>query len=270
MAAKKTTGTEMVKWEEALAVAAVEAVETTGKATNNIISIRGGVMKLNDEKIPDSTLPAVIADHIMVNAYYEGSFDPDNPTSPVCFAFGRKEEGMKPHEKSMKPQSEDCATCKNNEFGTGTKADGTASKGKACKNGRRLGLIAENALVQISKAEIAYINVPPTSIKVYDKYVKDVAGTLKRPPFGVVTTIKVSPDDKKNIEMHFDMKCKTEESKFMKDVEGMGAIFELNKRVAKEIDFAFERQAETEKPSTKDRKFTRPAAKKTAAKTARR
>jgi hypothetical protein len=263
----KAATTAITKWESRLGGLATEAMATTGKDAN-AISIRGGVMKYRGQKIKDGELKVVIIDHVFANSYYLKPYDQENPEAPDCFATGRVEADMVPHPNSFAKQAETCADCPMNQY----ESDPKGGKGKACKNTRKLDLITEDSLVQITKADTATLTVPPTSTKAYDKFVKVVGGELKRPPLGVVTLIKVEPHETKQIEVSFELEGKVEDSKFFpKDTDaGFELLLAKKDEVAVEIEKPYDKKitsAGGSKGAGKDRKFSKPAvaAKKSAA-----
>ena len=88
-------------------------------------------------------------------------------------------------------------------------------KGKACRNTRRLAMIAAGTLEKgrftmfddlehFEKSALAYMKLPVTSVKGYATFVKQIAGSLKRPPFAVFTKVKVVDDDKTQFKVTFE------------------------------------------------------------------
>ena len=73
-------------------------------------------------------------------AYYIGKFDPNNttPKAPDCTS----DDGIRPKADSPLPQCEACAGCQHNQFGSAVNADGSPSKGKACRESKRIALFA--------------------------------------------------------------------------------------------------------------------------------
>ena len=59
-----------------------------------------------------------------------------------------------------------CAGCESDEWGSATEGD-KKRKGKACKEMRRVALMAEGALLPIQ------ISIPPSSLKAFDQYIRD-------------------------------------------------------------------------------------------------
>jgi hypothetical protein len=151
---------------------------------------------------------------VLENVYYEGDYDPDNPSAPTCYAFGRDEKDMAPHPKVVEAGtavSEKCSGCPNNEFGSADKG-----RGKACKNTRRLALLPAGTYDERGKlkliddpdvhaaASIRFMKLPVTSVKGFAGFVKAVSSTLKMPPHGIVTKVSVEPDPKTQHKVVFE------------------------------------------------------------------
>ena len=66
---------------------------------------RAAAQKEVDSQLLAAIKTIIVADFGFENALYEAAFDPDNPASPVCYAFGRDADGMKPHKDSPKDMS---------------------------------------------------------------------------------------------------------------------------------------------------------------------
>ena len=208
--AKKETA--LATWDAELAAAADEyAKQEANSGGGSFFSIRGGTLQLNGAPLPNNEMAAVIVDSVLENVHYEGDFDPDSPQAPSCYAFGRDEKTMKPHEEAAEPQcDEGCAECEHNKWGSAEKG-----RGKACRNRRRLAIIAAGTLTngrfsafdepgEIESAPVAFLAVPPTSVNSFAAYVKQIAGGLRRPPHGVITRIKVVPDSKTQLKITFE------------------------------------------------------------------
>lgn len=213
MARKKTKSTAVAKYDDqlaAMAAAAAEQEANTGGGT--FFSIRGGTLKLNDSPLPNNEMAVIIVDSVLENTYYEGDFNSDDPQAPVCFAFGRSDDDIAPHESVKRKQAPTCSECSHAEWGSADRG-----RGKACRNRRRLALIpageidrngdfeAEENPKHFADAAVAYLALPPTSINGFGAYVKKVAATLQRPPFAVFTKIRVVPDEKTQLKVLFDL-----------------------------------------------------------------
>ena len=88
------------------------------------------------------------------NTYWDGAYDPNNPTPPECFSVDGK-EGSKP--RDGKGRFGNCATCKLNEFGSGV------GKGKACRNQVKLYIQVKGTVVPMT------LFLAPTSIGGFTK-----------------------------------------------------------------------------------------------------
>jgi hypothetical protein len=190
----------VTKWSDELAKYATEGAEKEVAPAGAFVSFKSGVLTVGGQRMDDNKLNCIVLDSVYENALYEGDYDQENPKPPVCYAFAQTEEGLRPHEKAPKPQYEGCKGCPQNEFGTAERG-----KGKACKNIRRLAIISADAMTPeaVAEAEVFGVKVPVTSVKGWAYYVKGLNATLKRPPFAVVTEMKVIPDEKWQFRVQF-------------------------------------------------------------------
>ena len=163
VAKKSVTSTTRVNtWEEDLAKQAESYAEQEASAFSGgqFFSTRSGILSFDGTTMPNNEIAVIILDGVMENVLYEDAFDPDNPTSPTCFAFGRNEKEMTPHEAVTVPQCETCAACPKNQWGTSVRQDGRAGRGKACRNTRRLAMIVAGNFVggSFSRSRIRIIS----------------------------------------------------------------------------------------------------------------
>ena len=177
---KAGPGTAVVSIQERLRAEAAGIQERISAPSGNVIS----VTQDKHFKLPDGTkhpgpMNVVIVDFVAGNSFYEGAYDPNNITPPACFSLGTNPAQLVPSSNSPVRQSDNCATCPMNQFGS----DG---KGKACKNSRLLALLPVDA---DSETPIMVLKVSPTAIKAFDSYVASVARSFQLPPLGVVTEI---------------------------------------------------------------------------------
>ena len=228
--AKKTQA--ITKYDAEMAKYAQMAKDTEKNVGGgNFIGLQGGRMRYKGAEIPGNKMNVIVIDHILENNYYADKYDPDNIAPPDCYAFGRDEDEMVPHENSAKPQSGACVGCEKNEWGT---ADGGGGKGKACGNRRRLALVTEGDMEDVESAEIAYLRLPVTSVRAWAGYVRQCADVLNKPPFAVVTSIEVVPDSKTQFKLQFELVQEID------DGEALGALLALREKVEKEIDFPYQ------------------------------
>lgn len=155
--------------------------------SSNKISLKGKVFTMPDNTTNQGPLRAVILDFINFNAYYKKAYDPQNPVGPDCFALHKTISEMSPknHDGVPEPQSEDCATCPMNQFGSAS-----TGKGKACRNKIRLAVVPVDAN---DDTEPMTIELPPSSIKSWNSYISRLRqqGHL---PVQVVTDIAFDPN----------------------------------------------------------------------------
>lgn len=247
--------TAIVNWQEKLAAMSGEAAAAE-VMTGKFASTRAGVLKINDQAMPNNELPCVIVDSIYENHYYAESFNANNITSPVCFAFGRNKDGMAPHADCLTPQNDSCDGCPLSAWGTAP----NGGRGKACKEIRRLALIPADALKDPSKigaAQIVYLRVPVLSVKNWSGYVNTLAATLKVPPFAVMTRVYFTPDAKSQFAINFDLVGR------ITDDEVLAALYEKREQVQKQIAFPYER------PNPEDAEEPKSTAAKAAGKKAK-
>lgn len=183
---KKSTSTALTSAQTEIQKELEGLSDTVGNIGGNIIKLdqtRGEYFELPGLGQAESPMDVVIVDYIATNYFYPGKYNKDNIVPPDCFAIGRKLKDMKPSKNSLDIQSDSCAACPNNEFGS----DGN---GKACKNGRRLAVLPPDAAPD---AEIMILNVSPTGLKNFDSYVVSVGAKMGTIPVGVITEVSIVP-----------------------------------------------------------------------------
>jgi len=220
------TGTALEKLKQQMAARADDyASEEEVKST--FISMRGGILRYGGEEMPGNEMLVVILDSIHENTYYPGAFDPNVMLPPKCFAIGREEKKMEPHENVPDPedakdsyfelQADSCSECPHSQWGSADKG-----AGKACGNRRRLAVIPAGRFTALDKrgrdtevdvfeqvsdfknSDIAFMKLPVTSVKNYSKFVQMISKDYKLPPFGVLTHIYLKSDTKTQFKVHFD------------------------------------------------------------------
>lgn len=257
-APKKTAPTTkaLANWDDELAKYATEAAATESTNGGKFLSTKGGILSYGGNPVPGNVMNVIVLDHVMENHYYTERFDNDNPSSPVCYAFGRTEEEMAPHADCEAPNADACKGCPLNEW-----ASADQGRGKACKNIRRLALIPEEGLEDLENADVAFLKVPVTSVKNWAGYVQALAAQMKRPPFAVLTEISVVPDAKTQFAVKFKVVEKIEDGDVLK------AIIARRDAVSDKIAFPYSKNEDrpAPAPSRGPAKFaSKPAAKVTA------
>lgn len=184
VAVKKASSTAIVNIQEALKAQAAAMGSRTSPATGNSIRVTQDKMFA----LPDGTKQAgpidlVIVDFVSRNEFYEGAYDPNNIAPPVCFAIGDDPRGLVPSPNAPAPQSDSCATCAMNMFGS-------AGNGKACKNTRVLAVLPPDA---DADTPLWQLKLSPTALKTFDSYVNNLArGGMV--PLQMVTAVSFDPN----------------------------------------------------------------------------
>lgn len=216
------------------------------------VKTKGGVLMFQDTPVPGNKLRCVTLCDTFENAYYEEDFDPENPQSPVCFAFGEDENEMAPHEASTKPQSETCKSCLLNKWGSAEKG-----RGKACKNQVRILLMHADHLKKpdsIADAPVAMLNVPPTSLAGWAKHVKTCDEVGGKPAYMVVTEVGAVPSQNGGFRLTFDVLNPINDKRVQQ------AVFMKRKSTIGDLEVPYQPQQERKKQSRA--KTSKPAEKR--------
>jgi hypothetical protein len=145
------------------------------------IGIRGARFKVADQVIGNEgvSFEAIILREVPVNTYFSSKYDEGNPTNPDCWSLG----GLVPDAAIEHKESASCIACPKNKFGTGTDESGKRSKGKACRNSRRIILKVEGVDLP------AIMSLPPTCIKGLNQYLKMLSSNKPAIPMFAVKTL---------------------------------------------------------------------------------
>ncbi len=114
-----------------------------------------------DDAEPMKEIQGVIVFTHRLSGYWPGSFGSAKDARdkiPVCSSMDGK-TGFNP----VTGEVTTCETCPHNQYGTGIDDKGNPSKGKACKNMRRIYLLMDD------DPNLYLLSVPPTSIKDVNK-----------------------------------------------------------------------------------------------------
>jgi hypothetical protein len=163
--------------------------------SGNFISFRGGSPSLGGVNLPNP-LPLVILAYDAERAYYSKPYQPDVMATPDCYSY----DGVTPHHKAKVPQSNSCAQCRFNEFGTSQNG-----KGKACKEGAKFAAIHADMLE--SPAKIAGATIIQGRLSVLNsKGFRNYTGYFEeagQPIWGSVSQLSVQPDSKSQYAVTF-------------------------------------------------------------------
>lgn len=214
---EKPAGTALVSWEAELAEEAKLAAGIESNVGGGAwLSTQSCMLTLGDVQLAGNAIAVIVVSHLIENSYYDVPFDREAISPPKCFALGYDELKLTPHEAVTARNQEEndmCAGCPQNQYGTALRANGGRGKGKACGNRRRLALMivgelsgsgntvdlyqGQDGLVDVNyyaTAQVLGLKVPPSSLKGWALYVKQLSSTLKCPPWAVFTKVSLIPD----------------------------------------------------------------------------
>jgi hypothetical protein len=188
---------KMEDWEITLAEKTKNEVATEVLGVPRITH-KGGLLKIDGNKVEGNKLNIVIVAYGLSKTFYEGEYDPNaEGQTPDCYAFGSAEPGaegkMTPHEQAPNKVCDSCAACAHNRFGTAKKGNG-----KRCSDKRRVLCIVEvKDEDSIQKAQVRQFEIPPGSLRNWGNYLKGLkevtaSGNVRT----VVTEFSAEPGEK--------------------------------------------------------------------------
>lgn len=177
--------TALVSWEEQLKKELGGLSQQLDPPSSNKISTKGKLFTLPGGRNSPGPMQAIVLDWTAVNMVYKGGYNPNVRQPPLCWAIGKNLDELKPSEAVKEPQGTDCASCPKNQWGS---ANG--GKGKACKNQRRLLIIAPD-FKEGDEPMTLYIS--PTGLKSWNAFVKKLASEHGKLPVQVITSIAFDP-----------------------------------------------------------------------------
>ena len=119
-------------------------------------------------------LPMVVlrARKPLQKTWYATAFNPgEEGKSPDCFST----DSERPDPTSLAVQSDLCATCPHNQFGSGTDQNGNATKGKACADSKLLAIFIPGSRKTETDPKVYQFKIPPASLKNFGLYVKQLS-----------------------------------------------------------------------------------------------
>ncbi len=167
----------------------LELAGSTGGSGTNRISIKGKKFTLPDGTEDDGPLSAIILDWRFQRAYFPGIYNSSDPQPPICSATNKVESNLTPKDTVDDKQSDDgCEPCAKNQWGTANNGGG---RGKACKNTILLAILPANPTEGMSPW---LLELPPTSLKPFLSYVKNIQNKGGMIPAQVTTDISFVPN----------------------------------------------------------------------------
>lgn len=160
----------------------------TGGESYPRIGIKGGRFRIHEgdtETVLDSTTIDVVivgSNPRLSKTWYAKAWDKDSePTAPDCFSL----DGVSPDPQSTSPQSDLCASCPQNAWGS--KVTPTGQQIKACADKKRLAVVS----VDDSTGPVYLLEVTPAALKGLNQYQKELVMRGIAPE---IVTTKVSFD----------------------------------------------------------------------------
>ena len=195
-----------VDWNAQVKAAASKQVTAAAVlgSNNAQISFRAATLSIGGMQQRNNVADMIILAIMHERAYYKGKFDPDNPRSPVCYAYGQVDDGalpVAPHEASTDKQNATCKGCPNAEW-----ASADVGRGQACRQHFKfVGVQVTKATTpaEIEQAPIYTGRIPPTSLKAASAWLSflEVADAAS---FSKLTQLEVKPSTKSIFTVHLE------------------------------------------------------------------
>jgi len=175
--------------------AAAASMRTTG----SYISFKNAQLKVDGQPVPNNTADVRVLAAIGERSYYANAYDADQVQVPTCYAL----DSDAPHPEASEPQSDTCADCQWNKWGTSTDARGNPARGKACREGARVVVVPAN--VPLKSAPMYTAKIPVTSLGAVTAFSSRCQQAQKLSG-EFVTTLSVAEDKKSFFKVHLTLK----------------------------------------------------------------
>lgn len=187
---------EIVTVQERLALQLLRQQEAAQSLRSNgsFISFKGANLKIDGVPIPNNMADVRVFAIVKERTYYSGEFDADEIQVPACYAL----DSDTPHELAAEPQSDTCADCPHNKWGSSPRG-----RGKACREGARL--IVGPAGSAIKTAAMYSAKIPVTSLSAVTAFAAR-CGQANKLTGEFVTTLSVVEDKKSFFKVHLNIK----------------------------------------------------------------
>jgi len=187
---------EIVSVQERIAQQLARQQETaTGlRTTGAFIKFKNAQMKIDGTPIPNNVVDVRVLAAVGERTYYGSEYDADKVQVPVCYAINDD----KPHPEAKDIQSESCASCPHNKWGSGPR-----KRGKACREGARLVVVPSN--VPLKSAPLYTAKIPITSLNTVTAFTSrcSQAGKMMGE---FVTQLSCVEDNKSFFKVHLTIK----------------------------------------------------------------
>lgn len=189
--AVRASSTAIATIDQELANEVAVLKKAIGAPSGNKIEVQPtGAFVLPDGTNLGTEIQVVVLDFVGRNFYYDARYDPNTVTPPACYAIDkdRQQASMAPEADSPHKQSDTCAACPKNQFGTGDNG-----KGKACKNRYWLAcLLVDDDNVgshNAPTAPIYLLDLPPSQRRSFEGFVTTVGRALNGPPVKAIVSV---------------------------------------------------------------------------------
>ena len=141
---------------------------------------------------PVASIEVVIvkSSSVVAKTFYEKGYEEGSNVAPDCMSSN----GLTPDPHSPNKQCASCAACPRNAWGSQMRADGSAGKGKACSDAKRLAVVPLADIKNDMYGGPMLLRVPAASLQDVATYGKGVA-KLGYPYYAVATRIGFDPMD---------------------------------------------------------------------------
>jgi hypothetical protein len=169
------------------------------RSTGSYISFKNAQLKVDGQPIPNNTADVRVLAAVGERTWYPEAFGADAVQVPTCYAL----DSDRPHPEAKDPQSETCADCKWNKWGTAVDSRGNPSRGKACREGARIIVVPSN--VPLKSAPMYTAKVPVTSLGAVTAFTSRCAQAQKLSG-EFITQLSVTEDKKSFFKVHLTIK----------------------------------------------------------------
>jgi hypothetical protein len=181
-------------------------VAATEQVKGGAFSFKSGVLSFGGTDMPGNEIEVVILAKAFENTYYDKPYNPNLIANPRCFALQLEDPAevpMMPNPINEVISPEGCAKCEMFAWGS----DPQGSRGKACKERRRLVVMPVDALESVdtvNKADLATMSLPVMSVKNFAKYTNEISAAVGLPLYAVTTRVYLKPDSRSQFTVNFE------------------------------------------------------------------
>lgn len=160
-----------------------------------VISYRGKVWRVkksgeeqmyldkDGEVMPSIEVVMLKANPTLGKIYYKGSYTEGDNSSPTCWSA----DGVKPDVGVTEKQSDICANCPRNIWGSRITEGG--KKARECSDHRRMAVAFRHEIEDNPEPTVLLLRVPPASLNPLKDYIEKMLAPKNVPPFAVFTKI---------------------------------------------------------------------------------